>query len=544
MTVDANTNLLRNPRLIEYGTTGLPDEAGTLRGWTDFHDGHGSVAKDLIANGDGTFYHEIVYTVHALDLTGGEHSAVALLAYGIAGDFTSGDPGSLGMEYQLEASNARAVRVGAGYGGIDITNQAVGDIGTAPFPALASSWTPIEVSTTFTAAATYACSWIRVWVNVATGVAGDTITLRWRYPVLTKTVAAVPYFDGATAGCNWSGTADQSTSVRVSAPLFIGDSLTAGLYAEAAINSFAHQLSDWITGLGYATPSTLSMSGGTTADAAAEAATIEADAPLICLIELGTNDLATDPVAFEASYRTILDAALAGNADCLFVLMSTWRESLADAGAPGREVNDAIIEAIAAEYGDTAVYVDISAIKDEPTMAGPAGVETVGGVSDAWHPNNAGHAALFAVAQAAMDELLGIETPVVTPPPAVPALFTVAEARAFPNPVLADGSVEITQDDSYAAADDRELSWTNTAWPSLTGHTVEIVMDGDDYACTVTATDSFTCALTSAQTTAMDVGTHDFAAYVVIPTADPLVNSRVTLLWAAWTVVARPEEDA
>ncbi|HET6495417.1 MAG TPA: hypothetical protein VFH61_08650 [Thermoleophilia bacterium] len=105
-------------------------------------------------------------------------------------------------------------------------------------------------------------------------------------------------------------------------------------------------------------------------------------------------------------------------------------------------------------------------------------------------------------------------------------------------PVVSGEEVEIVQGDDYAAADSRELTITGSGWPTLTGNTVEIVVDGTAYACTVTDVDTFTCELTAAQTTAMTVGTQDFTIVCTIGTR------HLTLGRGSWTVTAVPEEDA
>lgn len=120
----------------------------------------------------------------------------------------------------------------------------------------------------------------------------------------------------------------------------------------------------------------------------------------------------------------------------------------------------------------------------------------------------------------------------VTAVAAKTALITTGSV-IFTGPVPSSGQVEITQGDDYADADDSALTWSDTAWPNLTGATVNIVTDDTTFPCTVTSASSFMREFTNAQTTAMTEGSYDFTITADLATVP--VRHR-TLLRGIWTV--------
>jgi len=207
----AGTNYLLNPRLVEGATSGQWWGEGIAVA------PHGTPGYDIVANGDGSFYHEITYEVTAEDLASG--GQLLLYCGTDAGNFTNADPVTLAMEYQLLASNVRSLSSGT-LGHLD---QAYGDYISVAMPA-AAVWTRLSVSGACGAATTSRLPWITAFVvNQATGVAGDTITFRMRYPSLVKSATLTPYFDGSYDDCAWTGTTDQSTSTRTASDLEYAD---------------------------------------------------------------------------------------------------------------------------------------------------------------------------------------------------------------------------------------------------------------------------------------------------------------------------------
>lgn len=211
----AGTNYWTNPRLKE----------GAANDWGYGLAGayHGSLVHDILPNGDGTWYYECVYTVHADDLAGGGHSVTIYNGLG-AGTFTNGDPITLAIEYQFFSSNARSVSTGPALATLD---QAYGDaIGGAGLP-VATSWTRAFVSGECGAATTSRIVWNKMFaINNTTGVVGDTLTFRMRYPSLTKSAVLTPYFDGSSPACAWTAAADESASTRTVSALEYSDYVT------------------------------------------------------------------------------------------------------------------------------------------------------------------------------------------------------------------------------------------------------------------------------------------------------------------------------
>ncbi len=175
--------------------------------------------------------------------------------------------------------------------------------------------------------------------------------------------------------------------------LFVGDSLTCGYYATTPQQSFCALTGARFALHGYPTTQTLANFGGHIAGAAGQMAQISAADASVAVIELGTNDASgyptwqPTPVAeFEADYRSVLEAVRRANPEARLVLLGVWKEN-AD-----RDVYDGIIADLATEYGGC--FVNLESLSDDPSLSGPAGTTTYNGTSDAFHPNDAGHAAI------------------------------------------------------------------------------------------------------------------------------------------------------
>ena len=185
--------------------------------------------------------------------------------------------------------------------------------------------------------------------------------------------------------------------------VFIGDSLTIGLYAVNEADSFRNLVAAHVDG-----PAVLLAGvGGQSKDV--DLSSVSAAAGDIVVIELGTNDavgypelVPVPPAVFAANLRAIARAARAGAPDCRLIFLSVWQQM------PLRAPYDKIIAAVAATYGRH--FVDLSAIKDDGRNSGPEDEATFipfhEGPSDGWHPNNAGHAAIAAAVDSAIDPLL------------------------------------------------------------------------------------------------------------------------------------------
>jgi lysophospholipase L1-like esterase len=210
-----------------------------------------------------------------------------------------------------------------------------------------------------------------------------------------------------TVRCSWHGQVARTSTWYVPQPplpavpkiVFVGDSITVGMYATSDATTFRGRLEDRVPC--YA--ETIAGSGDQTKDV--DLASVRAAAGDIYVIELGTNDanghptgVPVKPAVFASRLRTVARAARAGSPSCRLVFLTVW-QALAM-----RRPYDARIAAVAATYGRH--LVSIASIKDDLGYRGPPDVRTFLGLSDAWHPNDAGHDAIAARVSATVKRLL------------------------------------------------------------------------------------------------------------------------------------------
>jgi lysophospholipase L1-like esterase len=181
--------------------------------------------------------------------------------------------------------------------------------------------------------------------------------------------------------------------------VFIGDSLTRGLFASTEAASFRALVSE-------AVPSTASVliSSNGRSDGV-DIAGVAAAAGDIYVIGLGTNDASgaptgviASPEAVAGNLRAMVRAARTVNPACRVVFLTVWQFPRR------RAAYDAEIAAVSAAVGQH--VVDLGPVKDDPSCAGPAGVATAWGPSDSWHPNDVGHAAIALRLRTLISELL------------------------------------------------------------------------------------------------------------------------------------------
>lgn len=106
----------------------------------------------------------------------------------------------------------------------------------------------------------------------------------------------------------------------------------------------------------------------------------------LAIIELGTNDVGV-PVpleTFKANYVNLFNMVKKSSPDVRFMCASTW--------AKDSPTFDVAIHDLC-ETVDGA-YVDLTGAKAVPANRGPKDVQTEFGLSDAFHPNDAGHKAI------------------------------------------------------------------------------------------------------------------------------------------------------
>lgn len=175
--------------------------------------------------------------------------------------------------------------------------------------------------------------------------------------------------------------------------VFLGDSLTYGLFASAEDKGWRPQVIEALSALGDV-DATRAGQTGNTVKAVSDSATIPADADVVFL-ELGTNDVyKTDIDDFALQYKALTDKVTSSAAGAKIVCLGVW--GTADAARNyDAKIRDACTEA-------GARFVPISQLYATTENRGPAGVDRFGGKSDDFHPNDAGYAA---IASAVVDAL-------------------------------------------------------------------------------------------------------------------------------------------
>lgn len=209
----------------------------------------------------------------------------------------------------------------------------------------------------------------------------------------TETPTASAHIPAANAGTYTAGSylklraSGVITSPRV---MFIGDSLLGGFYASDESDAWsAHVLAELTPEVGdvevLPAPRKDLPRGTPTSTSSFDISGVPTDLGL-AVVELGTNDAGMNvPIAvFAKQYAAILDQIRTTSPDSYILCLSPW---------PPSSAYTTIIVSACTERART-TYVDISKFFDEPGMRGPAGVATPNGLSDDFHPNDAGHRAI------------------------------------------------------------------------------------------------------------------------------------------------------
>lgn len=187
-------------------------------------------------------------------------------------------------------------------------------------------------------------------------------------------------------------TLEQDETLRIT---YLGDSLTAGLHATTEQDAYRTQLTSAVAGGGPFEESGLRIVGGTVKQTLEGNAEFPRDQHLY-IIELGTNDInEVDHRIFSEQYEQLLLRVREGSPDAALVCLGTWRP-------PSRGANyDLVIRQECESFGGE--YRRMADLEADPTHKGPAGEETYWGPSDDFHPNDAGHAAIFERAMSAIE---------------------------------------------------------------------------------------------------------------------------------------------
>ncbi|CAM3897472.1 SGNH/GDSL hydrolase family protein [Smaragdicoccus niigatensis] len=163
--------------------------------------------------------------------------------------------------------------------------------------------------------------------------------------------------------------------------LYIGDSLSYGLYASSADKGFRQRMNAEFTKV----HSVDAKAVGAVAYTAStiDLGTIGGNWDL-AVVEQGTNDTGRSSLdTFRNDYAKLLDAVLAHSPLVQLVCLGVWTEPRF------AQYYDRIIESECLSRGGT--FRPLSDLFDNPENRGPAGLARFGGTSDNFHPNDLGH---------------------------------------------------------------------------------------------------------------------------------------------------------
>ena len=192
--------------------------------------------------------------------------------------------------------------------------------------------------------------------------------------------------------------------------MVVGDSLTVGEHASARRGSFPSLVLESLRAASRRKLSArvVGLSGGRAADLLR---LTPPGARRLAIIEVGTNDWlgyrpegawsATPAGEFQATYGRLLDLVRASG-EPLLISLGIWGPTggTSEVGGSVTELDEVIASESAARGGR---FVPLTAIHDDPGMRGPAGRRTALGISDDFHPNDRGHAAIARMVAAAAE---------------------------------------------------------------------------------------------------------------------------------------------
>lgn len=179
------------------------------------------------------------------------------------------------------------------------------------------------------------------------------------------------------------------------APLFVGflgDSLTAGYNASTPDRGYRSLLMAELARYGPVAESGTWIPGARL-QKVADLAPPLGEANRLIVVELGTNDAAEPPTPvedFQNQYRGLLDSTQQSAPNTPIICLGTWLGANSQGNALGVGLDKAIRSECLAHGG---IYLRLNGLFAAAANRGPAGVPAVGdgGVSDIFHPNDAGH---------------------------------------------------------------------------------------------------------------------------------------------------------
>jgi lysophospholipase L1-like esterase len=172
--------------------------------------------------------------------------------------------------------------------------------------------------------------------------------------------------------------------------LYIGTSVTIGFFASDEAHKWTSIVSAALTQSGPIENVPVvrlpQAAGATTKISSYDPAAIPKDLDVI-VVELVTNDVNTTKIAdFSAQMTILLDALQQGSPNANVLCLGAWH------ARPGTYDNIERDQCVARG----AKFSTLTDIKSKPGVAGPAGLATFYGESDAFHPNDVGEAAIAA----------------------------------------------------------------------------------------------------------------------------------------------------
>ncbi|MBN1631015.1 MAG: SGNH/GDSL hydrolase family protein [Thermoleophilia bacterium] len=169
--------------------------------------------------------------------------------------------------------------------------------------------------------------------------------------------------------------------------LVFGDSVSQGSFATTEADSYVGKLAVWLKSTYDISVFRLAWYGSKAEGVAEREAEILDLHPDIFILQVGTGEEATTD-QFADSVIKALEIAVAANPEVKIVVCSSWRAS-----SEKRDIIDWTLSTLAEQNG--APFVFLGSLRDDSRNIGPAGRSTFRGISDAAHPNDRGHQAIF-----------------------------------------------------------------------------------------------------------------------------------------------------
>lgn len=206
---------------------------------------------------------------------------------------------------------------------------------------------------------------------------------------------------------------------------FIGASVTRGWFASRTAAAFPERTADTLAGRGRDVRWTVEAEPGAPVDTAEQWSFPRRQD--IVVVHVVTDDFlhGTPLPEYQARYRHLLGEVRAASPHAQLLCLGDWsRIGAVDRAGHSSYAYDAIVHDACAAYQGT--YVPLNQLYDVPGVRGPPGRPTPFGISDAFHPNDAGHSL---ISQTVIDGLDGHP-----PVEQFPQMLVQAEPPALPRP--------------------------------------------------------------------------------------------------------------